>query len=98
MGHQTVRPCRDSCFTSLLGEQIAINVVIPVLEKYRLPPVPALGHVMRKAGNHHAGKASHLGKLPQRKEKGDMYHVDASPHSNFAEETKQIDELAAKLR
>jgi hypothetical protein len=54
----------------LLGERIAINVVVPVLEKYRLPPVPALGHVMRKAGNHHAGKARHLGKLPQRKEKG----------------------------
>jgi hypothetical protein len=69
----------DSCFTSLLGEQIAINVVVPVLEKYSLPPVPALGHVMRKAGNHHAGKARHLGKLPQRKEKGDRYHVDASP-------------------
>jgi hypothetical protein len=28
----------------------------------RLPPVPALGHVMRKAGNHHAGKARHLRK------------------------------------
>ena len=59
-------------------EQIAINVVVPVLEKYRLPPVPALGHVMRKAANHHAGKARHLGKLPQRKEKGERYHVDAS--------------------
>jgi hypothetical protein len=70
IGHQTVRPYLDSCFTSLLGEQIAINVVVPVIEKYSLPPVPALGHVMRKAGNHHAGKARHLGKLPQRKEKG----------------------------
>ena len=68
--HQTVRPYLDSCSTSLLGEQIAINVVVPVLEKYRLPPVPALGHVMRKAGNHHAGKARHLGKLPRWKEKG----------------------------
>jgi hypothetical protein len=29
-----------------------------------------LGHVMRKAGNHHARKARHLGKLPQRKETG----------------------------
>ena len=47
-------------------------------EKYSLPPVPALGHVMRKAGNHHAGKAGHLGKLPQGKEKGDRDHVDAS--------------------
>ena len=71
VGHQTVRPYLDSCSTSLLGEQIAINVVVPVLEKYSLPPVPALGHVMRKAGNHHAGKARHLGKLPQRKEEGD---------------------------
>jgi hypothetical protein len=25
---------------------------------------------MRKAGNHHAGKARHLGKLPQRKKRG----------------------------
>jgi hypothetical protein len=60
------------------GEQIAINVVVPVLEKYCLPPVPALGHVMRKAGNHHAGEARHLGKLPQSNEMGDGYHVDAS--------------------
>jgi hypothetical protein len=78
IGHQTVRPYTDSRFTSLLGEQIAINVVVPVLEKYRFPPVPALGHVMRKAGNHHAGEARHLGKLPQRKENGDRHHVDAS--------------------
>jgi hypothetical protein len=47
----------DLPFTSLLGEQIAINVVVPISEKYRLPPAPALGHVVRKAGNHHAGKA-----------------------------------------
>jgi hypothetical protein len=47
------------------------------LENYRLPPVPVLGHVMRKAGNHNAGKARHLRKPPQRKEKGDRYHVDA---------------------
>lgn len=33
-----------------------------------LPPVPALGHVMRKVGSHHAGKIRHLGKLTQRKE------------------------------
>jgi hypothetical protein len=33
----------------------------PLLEKYCLPPAPALGLVMRKAGNHHAGKASHPG-------------------------------------
>ncbi len=86
IGHQTVRPYLDSRFTRLLGEQIAINLVVPVLEKYSLPPVPALGHVVRKAGNHHAGKASHLGKLPQRTEKGDRYHVDAS-----------LDRLSTKL-
>jgi hypothetical protein len=50
----------------------------PVLKKISLPPVPPLGHVVRKAGNHHAGKPRHLGKLPQRTEKGVRYHVDAS--------------------
>jgi hypothetical protein len=79
VGHQTVRPYLDSCFTSLLGEQIVINVVVPVLEKYSLPLAPALGHMMRKAGNHHAGKARHLGKLPTKERKGDRYHVDAYP-------------------
>ncbi len=72
VGHQTVRPYLDSCSTSLLGEQIAIDVVVPVLEKYSLPPVPALGHVMRKAGNDHAGKARHLGKQGKKRGIGIM--------------------------
>jgi hypothetical protein len=71
IGHQTVRPYLDSRFTSLLGQQIAIDLVVPVLENYRLSPVSALGHVMRKAGNRQASKARHRGKLPQKKETGD---------------------------
>jgi hypothetical protein len=35
---------------NLLGEQIAINVVAPVLENIA-SAVPALGHVMRKGDN-----------------------------------------------
>jgi hypothetical protein len=93
VGHQTVRPYLDSCSTSLLGEQIAINVVVPVLEKYSLPPVPALGKVMRKAGNHHAGKARHLGKLPQRKEKGDRYHG-----RRISSPTGAVDNSRSRLR
>jgi hypothetical protein len=30
-----------------------------------------LGYVMRKAGNHHASKARHHGKLPEKKERGE---------------------------
>ena len=82
VGHQTVRPYLDSGFTSLLGEQIAINVVVPVLEKYSLPPAPALGHVMRKAGTMRARRVTlanyHKG------EKGDRYRVDASPLGTVA--------------
>jgi len=77
--HQTARPYLDSSFTSLLGEQIALNVVVPVLEKYRLPPVPALGHVMRKAGNHHAGKGASSWQTTTKERTGDRYHVDACP-------------------
>ena len=41
IGHQALRPQLDARCTSLLGQQIAIDLAVPVLEKYLLPPVPA---------------------------------------------------------
>jgi hypothetical protein len=78
---EDVRPDLDSRFTSLLGQQVAIDLVVPILEKYGFPPVSALGYVMRKAGNHHASKARHHGKLPEKKERGDRYAVGAPSKS-----------------
>src|ERR1700722_10813221 len=48
----TIGPDLEACFQRLLGQQIAINLLIAVLEEDRLATVPALRHVVRKAWNH----------------------------------------------
>jgi len=40
-----------------------IERAIAVLEKRPLAPVAALGHMMRNAGQNHAGEASHGARL-----------------------------------
>jgi hypothetical protein len=43
----------------LLGEEIAINVLIAVLKENRFSAISPLRHMMGQVGNHDAGKASH---------------------------------------
>jgi len=43
----------------LFGQQIEINLVIAVLKKDRLTPVPALSHMVRKPRNHDPRQSSH---------------------------------------
>jgi hypothetical protein len=52
IGHETVRPHLDSGLARLLGQQISIDLLIAVLKEDRLPTIPTLRNVMRKAGNH----------------------------------------------
>jgi len=43
----------------LLGEQIAIDVLVPVFEEDRLAPIAPRGDMVRAAGGDNAGEASH---------------------------------------
>ena len=59
VGHEAIGPDLHAGLARLLGQQIAIDLMIAVLEEDRLPPVAALGLVMREAGNDQAGEARH---------------------------------------
>ena len=59
IGHQAVRPHLNCRLARLLGLQISINLLIAIFEKDRLPTVPTLRNVMRKAGNHHTRQSCH---------------------------------------
>ena len=49
IGHESVRPHLDSGLTGLLSQQVSINLLVAVLKKDRLPTIPTLRNVMRKA-------------------------------------------------
>jgi hypothetical protein len=51
VGHQAVGPDLDAALAGLFGQQVAVDLLIPILEEDRLAPVAALGHVVRKAGD-----------------------------------------------
>jgi hypothetical protein len=59
IGHETVGTGLDPRLARLLGQQIAIDLMVAVLKKDRLPPIPTLRYVMWKAGNYHAGESRH---------------------------------------
>ena len=50
--HQAVGPHLDACLHGLLGQQIAVNLLIAILEKDSFTPVAMLGHVGRKSRNY----------------------------------------------
>ena len=50
--HQAAGPQLDACLHGLLGQLIAINLLIAILEKDRFTPVATLGHVVRKSRNY----------------------------------------------
>ncbi len=51
IGHQTVRPDIDLRLAHLLGEDVAIDVLVAVFEEDRLAPIAARGYVMRAPAN-----------------------------------------------
>ena len=59
IGHETVRPHVDPGLARLLSQQISIDLMVAVLKKDRLPTIPALRNVMRKAGNHRTRQSCH---------------------------------------
>jgi len=83
VGHQTVCPNLHIRLAHLLGEHVAIDVLIAVFEKYRLAPVAARRHVMRISGNDDARETSHARPISRRERK-----VNNSPVAEFAPATK----------
>ena len=59
IGHQAVRPDRDTMLAALLTQQIAIEFVVGVGEKHVLAPISALGDMMGQTGNDETGDAGH---------------------------------------
>jgi len=60
VGHTAVGPARHAGATRLLGKEVAIDLLISVLEEDRLTRIAPLGHVVRETGNHDVGEAGHL--------------------------------------
>ena len=55
VGHQAPRPDLRPRSPGRLREKIAIERVVAFLKEGRAPPVAALGHMMRQAGDDEAG-------------------------------------------
>ncbi len=67
IGHKTAGPDFDLCFLCLLGQQIAIDLVISVFKKDRLAPISALRHVVRQIRNHKTRRSGHPRKLTRKR-------------------------------
>jgi hypothetical protein len=63
IGHEAVGPYLNTGLARLLRKHIAVNLLISILEENCLATISALGHMVRKTRDDHAGKASHAGKL-----------------------------------
>ncbi len=63
IGHQHPAPHPHAVHGAMMGQKIAIGRVIGVRKESLLPPVAALGHMVRDAGNHEASKAGHRNDL-----------------------------------
>ena len=59
VGHQAISPNLRAGPSGGICEQIGVEDIVAILEERLLPAVAALGHVVRVAGRHEAGKASH---------------------------------------
>ncbi len=63
VGQQTVGPDFNAMPGSLLGQQIAICLLVAVLKEDRLAPVPPLSHMMPSAGNDDPSVLGHGGTI-----------------------------------
>ena len=59
VGHEAIRPHRDAGLGGALGEQVAIQCVVAVLEEDFLPPVATLGDMVGMVGHDDAGETGH---------------------------------------
>ena len=59
IGHQAPGPDFDLGRAAILGQEIAIERVVVVIEERPRPPIAALRHMMRQTGNDQTGETSH---------------------------------------
>ena len=59
VGHQAMGPNLDTELLRLLREEIAVDVLIAVLEEHRLAPIAARCHMMRQTGSNDARETGH---------------------------------------
>jgi hypothetical protein len=59
VGHQAIGPDLAARATRRLGEEVAVERVVAVLEKGLLPAIAALGHVIGDAGKDDAREPGH---------------------------------------
>ncbi len=57
--HKAVGPDLDASFAGLLGEQVAIDFVVAILEEDRFAPVSTLGYMVRKPWDYDTGESGH---------------------------------------
>ena len=63
IGHQAIGPNRDARLARLFGQEIAVDLVIAILEEDRFTPIPPLSDMVREAGDDRAGEARHSGNV-----------------------------------
>jgi hypothetical protein len=59
VGHEAIGPNLDAKPPSRIREQIEIKLIVAILEKGRIPPVSALGDMVRDTGKDDAREACH---------------------------------------
>jgi hypothetical protein len=63
VGHETVRPHLDTGLAGLLGEHVAVDVLIPILKEDRLTPIAPRREVVRYLRNDDASETGHCDML-----------------------------------
>src|ERR1700733_2891849 len=64
-GHKTIGPHLHSELAQLLCKHVGVKLLISILEEDCLATISALGHVVRKTRDDHAGEPTHAGKIPR---------------------------------
>jgi len=59
IGHQAISPDLDAGLAALLGQQIGIKVLIPILNEDRLATVSSRRDAVGNAGNNDASDSGH---------------------------------------
>ena len=75
VGRQAVGPDFDAATFDLFGQQIAVHVLIAVLEEDRLAPIAPLRHMVRDARNNDPGQTGHDAIIHRPERIGNMYCV-----------------------
>jgi hypothetical protein len=73
--HQAIGPNLNLRPAHLFGQDVAIDVLVSVLEKDRLAPISPRGHVVRATGSDNAGEPSHPQAIAHSEQNGNIVPV-----------------------